>query len=179
MARKQTRRRLIMEPARYAKMHASGWDLRGMRVRGSGPLIGSWRFSRFAKERGVALGGGTQGEGIERLWRMGWLKADLVTIDPGGTKKKLEELAGRGFVKVGEEGRVRLYADARALGAGVGTGSVGGAPKAERLPESIKPLFHPYRYHVLSFVADVSVAKRHGAIYPIHRWSGKPYEAVR
>ncbi len=155
MAGRSTRRHRIIEPVRYAKMHASGWDLRGMRVAGSGPLIGSWRFTRFAQERGVGLGGGARGEGIERLWRMGWLKADLVRVAPGGTKKRLEELAGRGFKKVGQEGRVRLYADARAVGAGVGTGGVGGAPKAEQMPKTIQPLFHPYRYHVLRYVADV------------------------
>lgn len=155
MARGRARRDLILEPIRYAKMHARGWDLRGMRVGGSGPLIGSWRFTRFARERSVGLGGGARGEGIERLWRMGWLKADLVRIAPGGTKKRLEELAGRGFAKVGEEGRVRLYADARAVGAGAGTGGVGGAPEAEQMPETIQPLFHPYRYHVLRYVADV------------------------
>lgn len=74
---------------------------------------------------------------------------------PWGDKEEPGGVGCRGFVRVGEEGRTRLYADARAEGIGVGTARVGGAPKAEQLPEEIQPLFHPYRYHVLRYVADV------------------------
>lgn len=112
----------------------------------------SRRFIKFARERGVSLGGGAAGEGIERLWRMGWLLADLVRVAPGTSESILVEWAGDGFVLVREEGGSRLYADARAAGDGIGTVGVGGAPKAEVLPQGIKPFFHPFRYHVLHFV---------------------------
>jgi hypothetical protein len=75
--------------------------------------MNSWRFTKLARERGVSLGGGAAGEGVERLWRMGWLLADLVRVSPESSEAALVEWAGDGFVLVWQEGGSRLYADAR------------------------------------------------------------------
>ena len=40
-------------------------------------LLDARRFVKFAGDRGVRPGGGPRG-GIERLWQVGWLAADLV-----------------------------------------------------------------------------------------------------
>ena len=118
-------------------------------------MLGSWRFIRFVRERGVNLGGGTTDEGIEQLWRMGWLVSDLVRVDRGTPETTLVEWAGKEFIELDAEGSSRLYADARKVEGGVGTAGVGGAPKAEALPAGLQPLFCPFRYHAVHFVERV------------------------
>jgi hypothetical protein len=103
----------------------------------------------------VNLGGGTTGEGIEQLWRMGWLVSDLVRVDCGTPETTLVEWAGKEFIELDAEGSSRLYADARKVEGGVGTAGVGGAPKAEALPAGLQLLFHSFRYHVVHFVERV------------------------
>jgi hypothetical protein len=126
-------------------MHAERGEVWQMR------LLDARRFAKFADDRGVRPGGGPR-DGIERLWQVGWLATDLVKVAPGTPKAALVDAAGEGFVEVGtDEDGYRLYADARTT-AGGATGRVGGAAKLADLPREIRPLFHPFRYHVLHWL---------------------------
>lgn len=135
----------------YGQMHAERGEIWQARLVAGGTLLDPQGLTRVARERGVGLGGGPEG-GIDRLWLLGWLKADLVRVDEDIDEAALLESAGDRLVRVGadEYGRL-LYADARAAGFGGGESSVGGAAKL-RLPDGIVPLFHPFRYHVLHWV---------------------------
>ena len=116
------------------------WQMRSLDARG---------FTRFAVDRSVGVGGGPQ-DGVERLWRLGLLRADVVRVDPARRDGAFEQLgseAEEGLRPVGEDGRGRLlYADGR----GLVTVSVAGRPEAA--PVGVEPLFHPFRLHVLHYL---------------------------
>ena len=126
-----------------------------MRMGGAGPLLDARRFTKFAHNRAVRLGHKTTGDGIEHLWRVGWLLADLVRVTPGTAEAMLAEWAGEGFARVGGEGDSLLYADARDAGGWVGIEDVGDTPAPKVVPSGVQPLFHPFRYHVVHFIEKI------------------------
>jgi hypothetical protein len=135
----------------YGRMHADRGEVWQIRLEGAEALLDGGRFTQMARMRGSDVGGGLR-DGAERLWALGWMKADLVRVATEVDESDLLEVAGDGLVALGEDdyGR-RLYADARAAGHGVGANRVGGLAGAGYL-EGIQPLFHPFRYHVYHWI---------------------------
>ena len=107
------------------------WQMRLFDARG---------LSRFAGARELQISS-SSGKDVERLWQMGLLRADYVRSD--------EELDEEGLVEIRADAYGRhLYADARRP-ASRAEGFVAAAADLERLPQGVKPYFHPFRFYVL------------------------------
>lgn len=110
-------------------------------------FLNAKKTHEFARERGVWLSSPLLRSGGDTtlLWRVGLLRADLVMC----SDEPPAELA-EGLVAVDEEvdGR-RSYADARRVRTPEDgwVRSSGGLPD---LPQTVRPLFHPFRYRVIN-----------------------------
>lgn len=127
----------LLDPAAVARWEVERPSIRQMR------FLSVLDLNRLARDRGVDLS--PWNEDIERFWKIGVLRADLLA------SKQPLDMEGLVFIQQSEAGE-NLYADVRdcvnkAEGLGGVFKDVGG------MPDNAYLMFHPFRYYVLCRIA--------------------------
>jgi hypothetical protein len=106
-------------------------------------LLSAAQLRNFASDRGIRL---AHGDSIADLWRIGLLRADLVTSE--------QPISLPGFTSVGFAEGEHSYCDLRVV-LHRPSGFGGAFSEASQLPPTALPLFHPFRLYLLYHIDRV------------------------